>query len=276
MHNPSEQAYLGTQWRCVVNIVDDDLHRAFPSGEVISVSRLGGLKTETKLIVTNKKKYNEGEVENLFIVAESDRLFHLFSFFAVPTLSHDNIIYDLEEEERIDDEEYKLHVFKIAQGGLVGNYFSDMMLSDFEKSRVDAVVNFTWSESLVQSVRWNGLIQSNHSKGNCCVFYVTGKNVRFWINRYLIIDEWDLSLEEELQFSGYYSLQPKELVELMIEIRDINVKSSINLMWSGDEQPQDVVPAQALYWKVRALISKYYLSNTSVYVSACLTNVIVL
>ncbi len=186
---------------------------------------------------------------SLFVVAEGLQRYELFSFIASPISHEGKTGYDLKNIDIPGN--YKVHVFRMVHGGLVGSYFTDLMLSKLEKTRVDANLNFTWSENRVKSARWDGFITLTETQSECCTFYISGKNVRLWVNRYLVIDEWNHLLDKEVQFSGFYSLKSFETAELMIEVRDMNFASSITLMMSDNDTSSRVVPSNSLLWKVR-------------------------
>lgn len=158
-------------------------------------------------------------------------------------------IYNLDTIDKAGD--LSIHVQRLAQGGLTGTYYTDLLLSNFEKSRVDSIINFTWSEAMIKSARWDGFVQSPNVTEECCTFYVTARNVRLWVDRYLIIDEWDKYLKKERIFSGFYDLRNKETLEITLEVRDIETDAQVKLMWSGNGLLRDVIPMHALFWKVK-------------------------
>lgn len=204
-------------------------------------------------------KLTDGNI-TLFILAENYLTYNIESFFAAPTIHYGKAIYDLGNIDKPGD--YGVHAFQTAQGGLLGSYYSDLLLSKIEKSRVDANVNFTWSEHHIKAARWDGFVRPSGEYDDCCTFHVSGRNVRLWINRYVIIDEWDHSLEREVHFSGFYKLDLAIPTELMLEVRDINFESPIKLLWSANGLPREVIPDEALFWKVR-LVGKDVFSPDS-------------
>ena len=250
---------LGNQWRSVVKILDDDLDSYSVNENITAVVQYDMHFSLPTFFLTSSEGNQISADENIFVIAESKETYNLFSFLAETEIRDEKVHYDLRDINKKGD--YTIHVFQIARGGLAGSYFTDLLLSDLEKSRVDSIVNFTWNENLIKSVRWDGLIQLHHPVENCCTFYISGKNVRLWINRYLIINEWGHFLDKEIEFSGFYSLKPGDFVELMVEVRDISVESPIKLMWSGNNLTRDVIPADALFWKVSfKLYNKFHYS----------------
>jgi len=233
----------------MVEIVDDDQY-SLSMNENVTVTLPESSLSKKIFQLNNIFGSNTIDLDDtLFILAERKTTYDIFSFF-VKAIVYDGVVgYDLGRIDKPGD--YIVHVHQIVQGGLVGYYYSDLLLSNIDKTRVDANLNFTWSESLIQSARWDGFIQLQETDvEECCTFYVSGKNVRLWIDRYLIIDEWDHSLEKVVQFSGFYPLRQHEVVELMVEVRDIDFKSPVTLMWSANGFIRTVVHPDSFSWKV--------------------------
>jgi hypothetical protein len=258
LYNPTGSSHLGNQWKTVVTIVDDD-YGSLSMDESITDIAIEQLPFTSVFYLSNSTSSKVLKVEkdeSLFVVAESLKRYALISFITFPIIHEGKTGYDL---KNIDIPGiYKVHVFRMMHGGLVGSYFTDLMLSKLEKTRVDSNLNFTWSEKNVKSARWEGFITLNETQNECCTFYISGKNVRLWVNRYLVIDEWNHVLDKEVQFSGFYSLKSSETVEVMIEVRHINFASSITLMMSENDTSQRVFPSNSLLWKVRLEPSNSY------------------
>lgn len=228
---------------CHINT--DDVHIYADSFTIKNFSR----------ICQKRRSYNE----TLFVVSEKQLNYNIKSFIASQTsssnLSHDTYAFDSPYRAG----EYNSHIYRIIKGGLKGTYFNDLMLTNEEKTRIDSLVNFTWSEKMAQSVRWDGLLQRPDTVTDCCTFFVKAKNVRLWINRYLIINEWNLESDGEILLSGFYDFQSEghTIIEIMLEVRDIDYASSVKLMWSGSDMDRDIISSDSLFWKVNATIVRF-------------------
>ena len=175
--------------------------------------------------------------------------YDILSFITVPAEHLSKGHFELDGTYRLG--QYVTQVARIIKGGLQGRYYMDLLHENMEKIRIDSLVNFTWSERVVQSARWDGLVERPLLSNECCTFFVTGKNVRLWVNRFLIINEWNLKCNNELLLSGYYHFQSDEdIVEIMLEVRDIEYASSVKLLWEGSDLNRDIIPSDSLYWKV--------------------------
>ena len=249
LFNPTDQSQLGNQWRSIVTIIDDDYH-SLGVDEIVNITIHEEDSSQPYFQLNNEHNQLHPN-ESLLVVAENQETYDIYSFVAKPIMLDKRYVYNLDVIEKPG--EYSTHVYLIAQGGLKGSYYADPLLSSFEKSRIDAVVNFTWGEDIIKSVRWDGFVQRPNVTEECCTFYVTATNVRLWVDRYLIIDEWDQYHKEQKVFSGYFDLQNNDIVEIMIEVHDANAGPSIKLMWSKRGSIRKVIPSDALFWKVKSL-----------------------
>lgn len=197
--------------------------------------------------------------EQLIILSEDQLNYDILSFTAVPAVHASKGHFELDGNYRPG--QYRTQVARIIKGGLKGRYFNDLLLENLEKVRIDSLVNFTWSERVVQSARWDGLVERPLVSNKCCTFFVVGKNVRLWVNRFLIINEWNLKSQNELLLSGYYHFQSEEdIVEITLEVRDIEYASSVKLLWEGSDLNRDIIPSASLYWKVNMqLFCNYFI-----------------
>jgi hypothetical protein len=157
-------------------------------------------------------------------------------------------------QDMLEPGNYQTSVYQVAQGGLFGAYYSapSSYSSQFlMKSKVDKILNFTWSDRGSGSVRWNGFIR-NPSQQNCCTFYVHKGNIRLWIDGYLIIDAWDIDIGN-LSSSGYHDLDKVYMSEIILEIKELDLGAEMKLLWDVGGII-DLIPSSSLFWKVCCIV----------------------
>lgn len=144
-----------------------------------------------------------------------------------------------------------LRVGNVA-GGLIGEYFDDINLTDFEFSRLDPVIDFNWGGGAPQggmgvddfSVRWTGAVQAEF--GELYTFYTTSDDgIRLWVDDQLVINSWVDQAPTE--HSGAIALAAGATYDIRVEYYERGGGAVARLEWSSPSQPREVVPPHALY-----------------------------
>src|SRR5260221_241975 len=132
------------------------------------------------------------------------------------------------------------------QSGLVGQYFDDNQLNNFDirNIRVDSTVNNNAVPAEIQnktaySVRWTGYVLPTHSE--TYTFYVnTDKGARLWVDNQLIVDNWTNASQLESQVTISLNSGTKYAIRLD------GYRSNTSLSWSSGSQPKQVLPSASL------------------------------
>lgn len=287
MHSPTGKAQLGTQSRTVVNIIDDDSHLCnihvecpLPVLEQNIVPRLT-LQTTSDC---DLRTVSQHSLFSTVLVREDDKSkFHTFHNLTdvgttekiVTTQEDDVLSIHLPQlmTEKIGN--YKISLYQVYRGGILGTYYSDFMMSSNMKvmERIDKVVNFTWStgggHNLWSSIHWKGFIRNPGITEKCCLFQVKGDNVRLWIDQFLVLDEWSDTTSSTppatpvSSFSAFHDLSGAAVVgdgdhyihEISLQVRQIHMDSldffhdgRVSLSWNASGS-MDIVDASYLYAK---------------------------
>ncbi|HEX8522538.1 MAG TPA: PA14 domain-containing protein [Tepidisphaeraceae bacterium] len=136
--------------------------------------------------------------------------------------------------------------------GLVGNYFSDLNLTNLVATKVDQTVNFRFGAGVPGgkvdasnfSARWSGKVQAQYSE-NYTFYTESDEPVRLWVNGQPVIDHWqDHPLTED---SGTLTLSAGEFYDIRLEYSDHVGDATLKLKWSSATTPEQVIPAAQLY-----------------------------
>ncbi len=138
--------------------------------------------------------------------------------------------------------------------GLRGDYFNGMNFDRLQLSRTDATVNFDWGfkapdpllDSDHFSVRWTGLVEPKTS-GMYTFYTNTDDGVRLWVNGQPLIDNWTNHAPTEDR--GTIILQAGQKYDIKLEYFENTNGAVSQLMWSGPDQPKEVIPASQLFSK---------------------------
>jgi len=140
-----------------------------------------------------------------------------------------------------------------AGHGLAGEYFADMTLRDLRLRRVDAQVDFDWTNASPDpgmpvddySVRWTGFLVPKHSEPTrICVTYDDG--VRLWVNGKLMLDDWHIQMERTN--CGLLSAQAGVRYPIRLEYHQVHLHAVVRLFWDSPSLRQwEVVPSSHLY-----------------------------
>ena len=262
LSSPTGGATLGNQWKTIVTIIDEDSHRTCSKISSVapteSYSHFRSVAGKGSSFAIQAKSCIG---ENQFIGGDQ---------FGVVAFRHSHHGAD-RVYGSVDDEnngrylanlnitkagKYDLNLFQLIPGGFLGYYYQDSFLSTsaYEKSRVDAVINFTWAQGPITnygsdfvSVRWEGFILAKHS-GLCSFWLETQEHVRMWIDGFLLIDEWD-NPPSGLSVANH-DIVAGDLYEININYRELGNEASIKLLWSSDHTSPEIIPSSLLFYKV--------------------------
>lgn len=139
--------------------------------------------------------------------------------------------------------------------GLTGVYFdcSDHNSSYYRSNRRDAILDFTWDNTipagtsltgLTYSVRWTGFLQAKYSETYTFAVATAG-GIRVWLNKNLIIDQ--LTNTTNTEFSGNFAMVAGKYYAIKIEYSNVAANPShCTLMWQSISQPKEIVPPDRL------------------------------
>lgn len=136
--------------------------------------------------------------------------------------------------------------------GLRADYFNGMNFDSLKLSRTDATVNFNWGfqapdPSLSSdrfSVRWMGLVEPT-SSGTYTFYTNTDDGVRLWVNGQPLINNWTNHAPTEDK--GTITLQAGQKYDIKLEYFENTNGAVSQLMWSGPNQPKEIIPASQLF-----------------------------
>ena len=156
-----------------------------------------------------------------------------------------------ESGHRIDIGAYDLYQHAPIQGGLAGEYFSDMTLTSLKVSRIDLRINFDWGSGSPDasvgptnfSARWTGQVKIDFAQDY--TFYVTTDDgSRLWIDNQLIIDRW--FGQSQTEYSATISLMPG-LHDIKYEYYQDTGSAVAKLSWSTPSTNKSIIPSDHLY-----------------------------
>ena len=135
--------------------------------------------------------------------------------------------------------------------GLLGTYYNDRDLLDFEFDRTDATVDFDWGfgspdssiGSSTFSAVWSGQIEPLYSETYTFEVQVDD-GLRLYVDNQLIIDEWQ---NQATTHTGQIALQGGIRHDIRIEYYENTGNAEISLRWSSASQALEVVPQTQLY-----------------------------
>jgi len=136
-------------------------------------------------------------------------------------------------------------------GGLLGEYYDNMDLTNFKLIRSDATVNFEWGAGSPDasigaetfSVRWTGLVQPLYSETYTFYTY-SDDGIRLWVNNQQIINNWTDHAGTEN--SGTITLVSGQKYSLRLEYYENGGGAAAKLLWSSPSQPKQIIPQSQL------------------------------
>ena len=140
-----------------------------------------------------------------------------------------------------------------AGRGLVGEYFADRDFAELKLTRVDPVIDLSWSGGESPhpeigddnfGVRWTGQVQPKFG-GPVTFHTVSDDGVRLWVNGQLLIDEWRGG--NNIQGSGTIELQTNRQYDIVLEYREDTGAGYVRIDWESAELMRELVPASQLY-----------------------------
>jgi len=153
---------------------------------------------------------------------------------------------------------YSLSVFGAEAGGLFAEYFNNRWLYDEPiMTRVDATVNFQWSEEEnitptgwdYVSVRWSGFVLPAFSE-TYTFHIVADDGARLFVGGDLLFDSFENRIQDgapPITLQGSTALTGNTLTDIRLEWRESTGPASVRLMWSSSSQPLSVIPASNLF-----------------------------
>lgn len=135
--------------------------------------------------------------------------------------------------------------------GLLGTYYNDRDLLDFEFERTDSTLNFDWGNGSPDpsignntfSAVWTGQIEPLYTETYTFDVQVDD-GVRLWVDNQLIIDQWQ---DQVATFTGQIALQGGIRQDIRIEYYENQGGALMRLRWSSVSQSFEVVPQTQLY-----------------------------
>ena len=247
LHNPTGNSSLGTQSRAIVTIVDNDAPESYCCGDMAYIS-----------LEDRENKSNHFVVHYDWCDLRHNCKVPLFHFRGIDRHSDDetSMVFNVTNIETsifipgiTDIQNVDIEVHRLGTG-LVGFYFSEDIPSQSSHlfSRVDATVNFTLTHEAGSSMLWKGFVRKPHGKGSCCTFHIQSKSIRFWIDGFLVIDEWHIFDTEDTNkttHSAYHDLQEDFFHEILLQVKQSNTVAA-KLMWDA-QNTVDVIPSNYLF-----------------------------
>jgi hypothetical protein len=247
LYRPTGNTILGTQSRVSVTIVDDDAPETFCCGDVAYMT-LADSENESSHFVVH---YDWCAIQPNCTVPH-------FHFQGIDRDSDDvtSMVFNITNTETIMlipdlGNIQKLHIEVHQLGpGLVGSYFSEDIPSQSSHlfSRVDATVNFTLTHEAGSSMLWKGFVRKPYGEDSCCTFYIQSRYTRFWIDGFLVIDEWnifDTGDTNRTTHSAHHHLKEDVFHEILLQIKLIDALD-VKLMWNVHNRIH-VIPSTYLF-----------------------------
>jgi hypothetical protein len=135
-------------------------------------------------------------------------------------------------------------------GGLKGDYFDNMDLTNLQLTRTDANVAFNWGNGSPDpkigpdtfSVRWTGTVTPSYSETYTFYEY-SYDGARLWVNGQLLIDDWAFDEGEE---SATITLTAGHAYDIKLEYYENSGAAVMQLSWSSPHTPKAFIPQSAL------------------------------
>ncbi|MGH7179435.1 MAG: PA14 domain-containing protein, partial [Tepidisphaeraceae bacterium] len=136
--------------------------------------------------------------------------------------------------------------------GLSAEYFGATDLSQFELTRTDPAIDFSWSVAPVTSAhgdnsfaaRWTGQVLARYSE-SYKLYTISDDGVRLWVNGQLLIDHWnDHSAVED---STTVAFKAGKHYNIKYEYYQDNGNSVAQLAWSSLSQSKQTIPTSQLF-----------------------------
>ncbi|CAM9174743.1 unnamed protein product, partial [Chrysoparadoxa australica] len=157
---------------------------------------------------------------------------------------------------------FELHVTHAHQGGLLASYYSDAFMEELSTSRVDATVDWNWSEHAVAgaaadylSISWSGRVEAPISE----VFEFqleadAGAAAEFWLNGQCALGGAERKIQPDSSPQGEGTntaavwLEEGSMNSVMINYW--HTSGDAHIVWASATSasiPQEVVPSDSLY-----------------------------
>jgi len=135
--------------------------------------------------------------------------------------------------------------------GLRGEYFNGKDFRELKLTRIDPVIDFSWSTSPCKgvakdafSVRWTGRVEAERSE--LYTFHTLADDgARLWVDGRLIVNDWRSHAPEE--HGGSIRLEAGRRYDIRLEFFDDVSGAHVQLLWSSPSTPKRLVPTGRLY-----------------------------
>jgi len=138
--------------------------------------------------------------------------------------------------------------------GLTAQYFNDTAFTILNTQRLDAAVNFNWSNTVPAgtaltngrpfAIRWSGQLMPGYSETYS--FYVTANSgARLWVNDQLLLNTLSPA-PPSIPMMGSLALQAGMRYNVQLEYLSSGSNSSVQLAWSSPSTPRQPVPTTSL------------------------------
>jgi glucose/arabinose dehydrogenase len=147
---------------------------------------------------------------------------------------------------------YRRNAGSVGTGtGLSGTYFGRNDFTQPVVTRVDRVLNATWSGSPAAgvpanlfSVRWTGELQGQFT-GTHTLYLIANDKARVWLGGVKILDTFAAPTTAEV--SATVSLTAGQRYPITVELVDDTGSAKISLKWAGPTMTKSVIPGSQLY-----------------------------
>lgn len=141
--------------------------------------------------------------------------------------------------------------------GLRGDYYTGQNFDDFELTRIDPVVDFSWGGSAPDptlpadsfSVRWTGDVSAQFTE-KYSFYTITDDGLRLWVNGRLIIDNW--TLHGDTEDTGTIDLVAGHTYSIVLEYFENSSGATAHLGWQSPHTTKQIIPTYLLWPPVKA------------------------
>ena len=139
-------------------------------------------------------------------------------------------------------------------GGVTGQYYGQMNLTDLVFTRTDPEINFNWGGSSPNpavlnvdnfAIRWTGKITARFSEPYTFIA-LTDDGERLWINDKLIIDRFVKKPSIPEDDSMPVMMTAGQAVDIKLEYFEQGGDASAQLLWQSQRETRAVIPTSAL------------------------------
>ena len=137
--------------------------------------------------------------------------------------------------------------------GLYGEYFNDLTLTKRKLAQIDSKIDFDWSSGSPHqdinadtfSIRWTGFIKGPVT-GNYRFRAHVDDGVRLWIDRELVLDDWNANPPRNVDSTKQKRLEAGKRYSIKLEFFENTGSAQIQLFWTPPGGVWEKVPSSAL------------------------------